>query len=146
MCVLGQREIEETGRAMRPQLPQSERRLGGFSAAPCNDHSWSRCQSLIIQYQEDSSLFPAIKSSLLLPLPLPAVCNLGTLPPFYSLSAFPSQPPSPPFQSRVGSRHSCNESKINPIISHVLAARFSFVRKTVGKSRCETQRWVKKRE
>lgn len=74
---------------MRPQLPPNERRLGGFSAAPCDDPSWSRCQSLIIQYQEDSSLFPAIKSFLLLPLPLPAVCNLGTLPPFYSLSVFP---------------------------------------------------------
>lgn len=59
---------------MRPQLPRNERRLGGFSAAPCNDHSRSRCQSLIIQYQEDSSLFPAIKSFLF--TPSSASCSL----------------------------------------------------------------------
>lgn len=75
VCELGQREIEETGGgAMRPQLPRNERRLGGFSAAPCNDHSRSRCQSLIIQYQEDSSLFPAIKSFLF--TPSSASCSL----------------------------------------------------------------------
>lgn len=51
------------GDVMKLWSPQTERRLGGISAAPCNNRPLSHWQSLIIQYEEDSSLSPP--SSLL---------------------------------------------------------------------------------
>lgn len=43
--------------------PQNERRLGGISVVPCNNRPLSHWQSLIIQYEEDSSLSPPLSLS-----------------------------------------------------------------------------------
>lgn len=43
--------------------PQNERRLGGISVVPRNNRPLSHWQSLIIQYEEDSSLSPPLSLS-----------------------------------------------------------------------------------
>lgn len=59
--VLGaEREIRNMGRVMTLWLPQTERRLEGISAVVCNNGPLSQWQSLIIQYEEDSSLSPPL--------------------------------------------------------------------------------------
>lgn len=95
--------------------PQNERRLGGISVAPCNNRPLSHLQSLIIQYEEDRSLSP--------PLSLSSSSFFRFL---YSAiyARCPCQSPSfPVIWKRSGSLRLCNESKINPIISHSLVAR-----------------------
>lgn len=54
------------GGVMRLWLPQTVRRLEGISAVQCNNRPLSQWQSLIIQYEEDSSLSPPLSLSLFL--------------------------------------------------------------------------------
>lgn len=50
-------------RVMKLWLPQTEGGLGEISAALCNNGPLSLWQSLIIQYEEDSSLSPPLSLS-----------------------------------------------------------------------------------
>lgn len=136
---------------MKLWSPQTERRLGGISAVPCNNLPLSHWQSLIIQYEEDSSLSPPLSLSCFLffmssfLLPLSVLCNLRTLP----LSPFHSPPirlsHSPRFGCRVDSYTYAVKAKLIPLFQrdtrawHALFVHKLFKTVIVERSRvCES--------
>ncbi len=132
------------GLVMKLWLPSTERKLGRISAVPYDNHPLSHWQSLIIQYEEDRSLFPTIRSfafpllhaSFLLPLSV--LCNSRMLPlfPFHSPPVSLSR--SLKFGSRVDSNTCVMKAKLIPLFqrnSHTWQLALS--KKTVQNDFCE---------
>lgn len=132
-------------------LPHTERRLRRISTEPCNNHPLSHWQSLIIHYEEGSSLstiksfrFPLLYV-FFFPFPLSLLCNLCmlALSPFHSSSV--SLAHSPRFGSWVDAYTCVMKAKLIPLFQYDTHRQHSLFVHKLQNSHCEKMLYEWKR-